>query len=98
MTASENSRDDWYFTILRRDIEQAPLSALLDMLRYDQATVALDDGGVVVLRTHRRMPTRPRWDSFGLTVWESQPLDPSDDPHAIARRTRERAPAHLLTS
>jgi hypothetical protein len=75
----------FYFAVNRSDIERRGVTPLLEMLRYDHATVELDEGGVVVFASDRPA-TDARWQSFGLVViFGQEDRGPNVDTHYIMR-------------
>ena len=72
----------YFFTVERAQLEaltRRQPTALLDMLRYDQAQVSMYDETFVVLKVTDRLPTNSRWASFGLPVIETALAQPTDN-------------------
>lgn len=79
------------FTVARSDLERAPLSVVLEMLQYDRAHPVWQDGQVVVFEMSLRPPTRARWQSVGLLVWDVDLTDPSQPAASAADLARHTA-------
>lgn len=59
-----------YYLISRSAINETPVEAVLDMLRYDGAVVECNapPGYYLLSSDNRGAPHRARWHSFGLIV------------------------------
>lgn len=82
--------NDHFFTVARVDVDRAGRASpfnLLDMLRHDGATPVGHTAKVYAFRINGGMPTRPRWQSFGMPVIEMQPVDDGETPTAIMHRS-----------
>lgn len=74
----------YHYTIPRADVESMPVFDMLDMLRYEGATVESNaPDGYYLFRVEGKEPEVRRWRSFGITSvrqWDANRWQHSNEP------------------
>lgn len=95
MAGSSHAGVGWHFAVSRADLERMSLDSLLDMLRYDRATVVLLQDDIIVLQSSTTTLTDERWTSFDAPILARARVK-DNRPYALAREARESLARRIL--